>query len=137
MDAARRVHAHDFIERLPDGYDTVVGERGSTLSGGQRKRIALARAAIREAPILILDEPTEGLDAESTRAVLEGLDGLLGRCTTFIISHQPDTFGGVDRVIVLEHGHVVQQGRPRRVVSSGGPEAWDRRLYPLDERGTS
>src|SRR5205807_5751316 len=85
--AARLANAHEFIQALPQGYDTILGERGVTLSGGQRQRIALARAAIRKAPILILDEPTTGLDMENERAVLDALERLARGRTTFYIVH--------------------------------------------------
>src|SRR5204863_2890044 len=86
--AARLANAHEFIEALPQGYDTVLGERGVTLSHGQRQRIAIARAAIRKAPILILDEPTTGLDRTNQREVLESLERLYASRTTFLITHE-------------------------------------------------
>ena len=109
-EAARRVHAHSFIERLPGSYDAVIGERGVTLSGGQRQRIALARAAIKQASILILDEPTTGLDIASEHGVLEGMRSLMRDSTTFIISHRPTLFSEVDRVVVLDQGRVISVG---------------------------
>ncbi len=118
--AARLVNAHEFIERLPGGYETVIGERGVTLSGGQRQRIALARAAVKKAPILILDEPTTGLDGPGERAVIEGMHALLGRATAFIITHRPELFPEVDRIVVLEGGRIVETGtRPALLRARG------------------
>ena len=94
-EAAHRANAHAFIEALPQGYDTVLGERGSTLSGGQRQRIAIARAFIRRAPILVLDEPTTGLDAESSRLVVGALSTLLEGATTIIHAPTTGTSSGV------------------------------------------
>jgi ATP-binding cassette subfamily B protein len=118
--AARLVNAHEFIERLPAGYETVLGERGVTLSGGQRQRIALARAAIKKAPILILDEPTTGLDAPGERAVIDGMRALLGGATTFVITHRPELFPEADRIVVLEAGRLVESGTWQDLVRSRG-----------------
>lgn len=107
--AARRVNAHEFIDRLPDRYDTMISERGVTLSGGERQRIALARAAIKKAPLLILDEPTTGLDAASEKAVLKGMRSLLDECTAFVISHRPELFPEADRIILLKEGKIVRE----------------------------
>lgn len=109
-EAARLAHAHDFIQALPQGYDTLVGERGSTLSGGQRQRIAIARAAIRQAPILILDEPTTGLDKESEKAVIDALQRLSANRTTFLITHDLDFATRADMIIYLENGRIAEQG---------------------------
>ncbi|WP_020579397.1 ABC transporter transmembrane domain-containing protein [Actinopolymorpha alba] len=108
--AARAANAHEFIERLPDGYDTMLAERGTTLSGGQRQRLAIARAFIRETPILILDEPTTGLDAESTQQVLEALRSLMRGRTTLIISHDPELIRCADRTLVIAGGTVAERG---------------------------
>jgi len=104
--AARIANAHAFIEALPHGYDTVVGERGVTLSSGQRQRIAIARAAIRRAPVLIFDEPTTGLDGESERAVIEALDRLAQGWTTFLITHDLRLAARADLILYLEDGRV-------------------------------
>jgi ATP-binding cassette, subfamily B, bacterial len=111
--AARAANAHDFIESLPDGYDSMVGERGRRLSGGQRQRIAIARALIRDAPVLVLDEPTTGLDAVAKAALLEPLAELAHGRTTILISHDPDVIAYADRVVRLEAGRIV--GERRRV----------------------
>jgi ATP-binding cassette, subfamily B, bacterial len=108
--AARCANAHDFIESLPRGYDTEIGERGATLSGGQRQRIAIARAFIRRAPILVLDEPTTGLDSDSTRLVVGALRTLMRDTTTIIISHDPALVRCADRVLVLDEGAIVEEG---------------------------
>lgn len=107
---ARLANAHGFIAELPQGYDTVLGERGATLSGGQRQRIAIARAAVRAAPIVILDEPGTGLDQENRRLVGEALRRLTAGRTTFVIAHDLETLAGVDRVIVIDKGAIVEQG---------------------------
>ncbi len=108
--AARAANAHAFIERLPQGYDTVVGERGATLSGGERQRLSIARALLKDAPILILDEPTSALDAETEGLLLEALERLMEGRTTFIIAHRLSTIRKADRIVVLEAGRVVDAG---------------------------
>ena len=108
--AARLANAHQFIMALPNGYDTVLGERGVTLSRGQRQRIAIARAAIRKARILILDEPTTGLDKENESAVIEAMDRLQSDCTTFLITHNLEYASHSDLILYLDHGNIVEQG---------------------------
>lgn len=103
-DAARQAHALDFIEALPEGFQTRIGPFGSRLSGGQRQRLAIARAFLKDAPILLLDEPTSALDADAREHVLAGLENLKRSRTTLIISHQPETLLSVDRVLQLDHG---------------------------------
>ncbi|MEU9591079.1 ABC transporter ATP-binding protein [Streptomyces sp. NPDC048193] len=117
--AARAADAHDFVTALPDGYDTVVGQRGRLLSGGQRQRLAIARAMIRDAPVLILDEPTTGLDAESGRRVMEPLRRLMAGRTTIVISHNLLTVRDASRILVLDHGRVVEQGTHDDLLLSG------------------
>jgi len=121
--AAKTANADEFIRRLSNGYDTVVGERGSTLSGGQRQRIAIARALLRDAPILILDEPTAALDAESEGLVMGALERLMRGRTTFIIAHRLSTVRDADRIVVLEHGRVVEQGRHDELMRRQGTYA--------------
>ncbi|HEY6932502.1 MAG TPA: ABC transporter transmembrane domain-containing protein [Marmoricola sp.] len=118
--AARMANAHDFILDLPQGYETVLGERGSTLSGGQRQRIAIARAFIRRAPILILDEPTTGLDAESANSVVGALRKLMRGTTTIVISHDPGLVRCADRVLVISGGRIVEQGTHDELLRRGG-----------------
>ena len=118
--AARLAHAHHFIQELPDGYDTVLGERGSTLSGGQRQRLAIARAFIRQAPVLVLDEPTTGLDPYSAAQVIEALRSLIEGRTTIIISHDLELVRCAHRVLALDAGRIVQEGTPEALADVGG-----------------
>ncbi|GHE02171.1 ABC transporter ATP-binding protein [Streptomyces alanosinicus] len=108
--AARAADAHAFIERLPEGYDTLVGQRGRTLSGGQCQRLAIARAMIRDAPVLLLDEPTTGLDVRSGRRIMDPLRRLMAGRTTVVISHNLLTVRDATRIVVLDHGRVVELG---------------------------
>jgi ATP-binding cassette subfamily B protein len=118
--AARAAHAHDFIMRLPQGYDTSVGERGTLLSVGERQRVTIARALIKDPRIVILDEATASLDAESEGLVQEALDRLLQGRTTFVIAHRLATVVNADRIIVLKDGHVAETGPHRELVRQGG-----------------
>ena len=126
--AAQLANAHAFIEALPQGYDTVVGERGVTLSTGQRQRIAIARAAIRRAPILILDEPTAGLDGENERAVIGALERLGEGRTTFLITHDLRLAARADLILYLDGGRVTERGTHAELSSAGGRYAM---LYRL------
>jgi len=110
MAAARLANAHDFIMRLPNGYDTIVGELGVRLSGGERQRIAIARALLKDAPILILDEATSSLDSEAERSVQEALEHLIQNRTTLVIAHRLSTVRRADRIMVVVHGRIVEQG---------------------------
>jgi ATP-binding cassette, subfamily B, bacterial len=118
--AARLAHADDFITALPNGYDSQLGERGVTLSGGQRQRIALARAILRDAPILLLDEATSALDAESEAAVQLALETVMRGRTTLVIAHRLATVQRADRIIVLDDGHIVEEGTHASLVAKGG-----------------
>ncbi len=126
--AARAANAHDFICGLPDGYHTVLGERGTRLSGGQRQRISIARALLRDAPILILDEATSALDTESERLVQEAIDRLMKDRTVLVIAHRLATVRDADRIIVLEGGRVVESGAHAELHARGGLY---RRLHDL------
>lgn len=123
IEAARIANCHEFIRRLPEGYETIVSEGGTTLSGGQRQRIAIARAVLRDAPILILDEPTASLDAISERAVVEALQRAAAGRTTLTIAHRLATFRFANRVIVMEAGTIVEEGSPRELLRSNGTYA--------------
>jgi ATP-binding cassette subfamily B protein len=109
--AAVAANADDFIRRLPEGYDTVVGERGATLSGGEKQRLSIARAFLKDAPILILDEPTSALDARTEALLLDALDELMKDRTAFVIAHRLSTIRNADRILVLDRGEIVEQGR--------------------------
>ncbi|GAA4410805.1 ABC transporter ATP-binding protein [Fodinibacter luteus] len=122
-EAARLANAHEFIEELPRGYDTVLGERAATLSGGQRQRLAIARAFIRRAPVLVLDEPTTGLDPEAAAQVTEALRSLIDGTTTIIISHDVDLVSCADRILVINDGRIVQEGPPQVLARTSGPYA--------------
>jgi subfamily B ATP-binding cassette protein MsbA len=124
--AARAAHAHEFVERLPAGYDTIVGERGVKLSGGQRQRIAIARAVLKDPAVLVLDEATSSLDTESERLVEDALEKLLVGRTTLIIAHRLSTVRRADRLVVLNHGRVVEEGTHADLLARGGLYA---RLY--------
>jgi len=126
--AAELANAHEFIEKMPDGYDTIVGERGVTLSGGQRQRIAIARAVIRNTPILILDEPSSGLDAASEKLVFEALDRLMENRTAIVIAHRLSTIQRADVIFVVNDGQIVESGRHEDLLRSGGLYA---ELYEL------
>jgi ATP-binding cassette subfamily B protein len=118
--AAQLSNAHEFIEKMPDGYDTLVGERGVTLSGGQRQRIAIARAIIRDTPILILDEPTSGLDAASEELVFEALGRLMKDKTCIVIAHRLATIQAADVIFVLKDTSIVEQGTHQELLAAGG-----------------
>jgi len=124
--AARAAHAHEFVERLPQKYDTLVGERGVKLSGGQRQRIAIARAILKNPAVLVLDEATSSLDTESERLIEDAMERLLVGRTTLIIAHRLSTVRRADRLIVLDHGRVVEEGNHTALVARGGLYA---RLY--------
>jgi ATP-binding cassette subfamily B protein len=120
MRAARAARVDQFVSRLPDGYDTIVGARGSTLSGGERQRVAIARAMVRNPPILLLDEPTTGLDVENEQLVIEALECLMRGKTTLLISHRLNLIERVDRVLVIDGGRVVESGTPAALRAAGG-----------------
>ena len=118
--AAEAAHALEFLESLPEGFDTFLGEKGVRLSGGQRQRLAIARAILRDPPVLLLDEATSALDAESERMVQDALDRLMKGRTTLIIAHRLATVLDADRIVVMEQGRVVGTGRHADLVREGG-----------------
>jgi len=125
IDAARRAEAHDFILTLQDpqgrtGYDAHVGERGVKLSGGQRQRVALARVILKDAPILILDEATSALDSEAEAAIQEALFQVMEGKTVIAIAHRLSTIAAMDRIVVLEGGHVAEEGSHQELLARGG-----------------
>src|SRR4030095_3000383 len=126
IEAARRAQADEFIRQMPDGYASPVGERGGHLSVGQRQRIGIARAFLKNAPILLLDEPTSALDPTTEAAIMETIQELMRGRTTLIATHRLATIHGLDQIIVLEHGRVVEKGRGPELIALGGIYA---RLY--------
>ena len=121
MEAARAAQCEEFVNRLPEGYDTVIGENGSTLSGGERQRISIARALLKDAPVILLDEATASLDVENETAVQKALSGLVRKKTVLIIAHRMRTVMGADKVVVLADGRVVEAGRPEMLMRQKGP----------------
>jgi ABC-type multidrug transport system fused ATPase/permease subunit len=134
--AAESANAHEFISRLPAGYETQLGERGAHLSGGERQRICVARAFVKDAPILILDEPTSSIDSKTENVILDALDELMEGRTSFMIAHRLSTVRDADLIIVLNHGRIVQQGTHDDLIAQDGlyrqlHEAQQRRRRPL------
>ena len=118
--AAQNANAHDFISRLPKGYDTEIGERGAQLSGGERQRIAVARAFLKDAPILILDEPTSSIDSKTEAVILDALDKLMLGRTTFIVAHRLSTIRNAEKILVIERGALVEHGTHDELLTRGG-----------------
>lgn len=134
-EAARQANALEFIEALPQGFDTITGERGIKLSGGQRQRIAIARAMLADAPILVLDEATSALDSESEAAVQEALSRLMEGRTAIVVAHRLSTVSSLDRIVVISHGVIVEDGTHQELVEQGGEYAqlWSRQIGAYED----
>lgn len=128
--AAQASHAHEFIEKLPDGYDTIVGERGIKLSGGQKQRVAIARAILKKAPIMIFDEATSALDSESEQIIQRALPEIIGKQTAIIVAHRLSTVAGLDRIIVMHEGEIIESGTHEELLALKG------RYYSLWQKQT-
>ena len=118
--AARLAYADEFIEKLPQGYDTVIGENGVLLSGGQRQRLAIARAILKDAPILILDEATSALDSESERTIQAAMNQVMKNRTTLVIAHRLSTIQAVDLIVAMRDGQIVEQGSHNQLLAKDG-----------------
>ena len=123
VEVSRAAHVHEFVAELPDGYQTLVGERGLKLSGGQRQRVAIAQAMLKHAPILILDEATSALDSESERLVQEALWSLMADCTSLVVAHRLSTIARLDRIVVVEGGAITDTGTHEQLLAHGGTYA--------------
>ena len=120
MEAAKIANAHDFISELPEGYDTLIGDRGGKLSGGQKQRISIARAVLKNPPILILDEATSALDTESERMVQDALNKLMQSRTSVIIAHRLSTIVHADEIVVLNKGEILERGSHEELLKKAG-----------------
>jgi len=123
---SKLAHAHEFIEKLPKGYETLVGERGVKLSGGQRQRVAIARAMLKDSPILLLDEATSALDSDSERLIQDALWELMKDKTALVIAHRLSTIQKMDRILVMEDGQIIEEGSHKQLLANNGiyAELW-------------
>ena len=120
IEAAKKACCHEFIEALPDGYDTVLGEAGASLSGGQRQRISIARAMMKDAPVIILDEATANVDPENEKELMEAINELTKEKTVLMIAHRLKTVKNVDKIYVVDRGRIVQQGNHAELINQDG-----------------
>ena len=120
IEAAKKACCHDFIMGLPDGYETVIGEGGASLSGGEKQRISIARAIMKDAPIIILDEATANVDPENEKELMEAIDALTKEKTIFMIAHRLKTVRNADQILVLNQGRIVQQGKHEELIQQEG-----------------
>lgn len=120
VEAAKKACCHDFIMALPDGYDTVVGEGGASLSGGEKQRISIARAIMKDAPVIILDEATANVDPENEQELMAAIDALTREKTIFMIAHRLKTVRNADRILVVDSGRIVQQGKHEELMREEG-----------------
>ncbi|WP_239226849.1 ATP-binding cassette domain-containing protein, partial [Citrobacter werkmanii] len=120
IDALKRANAYEFVQELSDGIHTNIGNNGSKLSGGQRQRISIARALLKNAPVLIFDEATSALDNESERVVQQALESLTESCTTIVIAHRLSTVENADKIVVMDGGKVVESGKHQELLEQGG-----------------
>lgn len=120
IEAAKKAACHDFIMALPDGYETVIGEGGATLSGGEKQRIAIARAIMKDAPIIILDEATANVDPENEKELTEAIENLTRQKTIIMIAHRLKTVRNADQIVVIDKGKIVQQGKHDELMKEDG-----------------
>jgi ABC-type multidrug transport system fused ATPase/permease subunit len=135
IEAAKVAQLHDFIESLDMGYETVIGERGSTLSGGQRQRLSIARAILLDPPVLILDDSTSSVDAETEDQIRRAMESVMRGRTTFVIAHRLSTVHRADAILVIQDGKIVEQGTHQELLASGGlyREIYELQLRPQEE----
>ena len=135
--AAKDANAHDFIMRLPKKYDTMLGERGAAVSGGERQRISVARAFLKNAPILILDEPTSSVDSKTEGVILDALDRLMVGRTTFLIAHRLSTLQRADGILVLDNGRLAEQGTQEELLRKNGiyKQLYEAQIGSIHQRG--
>ena len=120
VEAAKKACCHDFIMALPDGYDTVIGEGGASISGGEKQRISIARAIMKDAPVIILDEATANVDPENEQELMAAIDALTREKTIFMIAHRLKTVRNADRILVVDSGRIVQQGKHEELMREEG-----------------